>query len=213
MKELDRFPTPVLSDALDTQGINGGVHGPKPMTAGLRCVGPAFTVSFAPCDDAAPAPAADYIDEAPAGSVIVIDNGGITWCTVWGGILSAYAKRRDVRGTVIYGACRDVEEHGQVGYPVYALTSFMKSGKNRVRMRAMNIPVRIGETVVNPGDMICADDNGVIAIPAANVAATLKLAGEIDEMEKAVVESTLAGVTLAAARARHGYNRFALKRA
>jgi 4-hydroxy-4-methyl-2-oxoglutarate aldolase len=213
MNELERFPTPVLSDALDTQGINGGVLGPRPMTPGLRCIGPAFTVAFAPCDDSEPAPAADYIDEAPAGSVIVIDNGGITWCTVWGGILSAYAKRRNVLGTVIYGACRDVEEHGPIGYPVYALTGFMKSGKNRVRMRAMNVPVRIGETVVTPGDMICADDNGVISIPAANVAATLKLACEIEETEKAIVDATLSGATLAAARARYGYNRFAFRRA
>src|SRR6185369_9773290 len=98
--------TPCVSDALDKLGINGGCEGLRPVAPGLRCVGPAYTLKFEPVAEGQTAPAADYIDDVPPGSVIAIDNGGRTHCTVWGDILTLCALQKELAGTVIHGCCR-----------------------------------------------------------------------------------------------------------
>jgi len=208
---LAAFSSTVLSDALDSLGVNGGCGRITAITRGVRCIGHAFTVKFEPVAAGERAPAADYIDEVPEGSVIVLDNGGITYCTVWGDILSYCAHQRGVAGTVIHGLCRDSAASCQMNYPLFALGTYMKSGKNRVRMVAHSVPVMAGATTIQPGDWIFGDDDGVLAIPADVVGTVLEVAGRITEMEGLVRESVSGGMPLAEARKLHGYNLSALQ--
>jgi len=143
----------------------------------------------------------------------VIANAGRTYCTVWGDILTGLAITKGIAGTVIDGCCRDVDEISAMDYSVWSLGSYMKSGKNRVRMAAAQVPVELCGTRVWPGDLICADGAGVLVVPArraAEVAANAERIAEIETLIRAELDS---GMPLAQARLRHGYNRAALRAA
>lgn len=211
VEQARSFSVTALSDALDSLGFDGGLRGIRPLAPGMRCAGPAFTVRFEPVPPGQSAPAANYIDEVPPGSVVLLDNGGLTRCTVWGDILTAVALARGVAGTVVHGCCRDAAGIRALGYPLFSVSAFMKSGKNRVRMQAVQVPVQIGEALVRPGDLLVGDDDGVLAIPAEQLAATLEVARQVAEMEGRVLEAVKAGSTLAAARAANQYDRFSLR--
>jgi regulator of RNase E activity RraA len=166
-------------------------------------------VQFEPVAPGAFAAAADYIDEVPPGAVIVIDNAARP-CTVWGDILTAVARNRGITGTVINGFCRDIDAIQELDYPLWAVGAFMRTGKNRVRLRATQVPVVLGapgDTVtIRPGNLVCADGNGVVVVPCELAARTAELATEIAEMEHRVRADALSGIPLREARARHGYN-------
>jgi 4-hydroxy-4-methyl-2-oxoglutarate aldolase len=211
VQQLLKLSTTILSDSLDTLGVDGGCAGIRPLRPGLKCAGPAYTVRFEPVTPGEPAPAAAYIDDVPEGSIIVLDNDGRTTCTVWGDILTVCAQRRGVAGTVIHGACRDSGGIRELNYPLYSLTSYMKSGKNRVRMVARNVPVTVGKTVIHPGDLLLGDDDGVLAIPAALAERAIDTALRVEEMEGQVLREVKAGMSLQAARQAHGYDRYAFR--
>jgi regulator of RNase E activity RraA len=205
-----RHGTGAVSDALDLAGHNGGLLGLARQSGAGVVAGPAFTLRFEPVEPGTPAPAAEFIDTVPAGAVVVIANGGRTYCTVWGDILAEVALMRKVAGTVIDGCCRDLGEIRALGYSVWSLGSYMKSGKNRVRLAAAGEPVTVGGTVVAPGDLVCADDAGALAVPQALAATVAASVARVTEMEAAVRADIAAGVPLAQARRRHGYNQVAL---
>ena len=104
---LAGLPTAAISDALDKLGLPGSLHGIGPLRPGQRACGPAFTVRYEPVDDQH-GTVGDFLDDVPAGGVVVIDNDGRTDCTVWGGIMTQVAALTGVAGTVINGVCRDV---------------------------------------------------------------------------------------------------------
>jgi regulator of RNase E activity RraA/acyl carrier protein len=214
MMKLDSGPamfgTTTLSDALDTLGIDGGCQGIRAQFPGLGCFGPAYTVRFEPVASGERGPAADYIDDVPPNSVIVLDNGVRTFCTVWGDIITTCAVRRGIAGTVIHGSCRDIAGSRAHGYPLFAMGSFMKSGKNRVRMVARQVTVTVGATTIHPGDYVRADDDGVLAIPAGRLEEVLDVAGRVAAMEQRVLAAIATGSTLAEARRANGYDAFSL---
>lgn len=80
-KELD---TSSLTDALDKQGIDGGLLGIKAVVPGTRLCGQAFTVQYIPCGQTK-GTVGDFLDDVPTGHVVVIANEGRQYCTVWGG--------------------------------------------------------------------------------------------------------------------------------
>jgi regulator of RNase E activity RraA len=209
--DLDTLSATTISDALDTLGLDGGCPGIRALAPGLHCLGPAYTVRFEPVAPGELGPAADYVDEVPPGSVIVIDNDGRTFCTVWGDILTAAAMTRGVAGTVIHGCCRDSAGIRAQGYPLFAVGAFMKSGKNRVRMVARQVPVTIGPTKIMPGDLVKADDDGVLVIPAERANEVVMVAREVAAMEQRVVAAIAGGATIAEARRANGYDRFSLR--
>lgn len=203
--------TATVSDALDVLGIEGCVPGLRSMS-GRRAAGPAFTVLFEPVPDGAPAPAADYVDDVPAGAVVVLANGGRTDCTVWGGLLSAVAAQRGIAATVVDGACRDVDDTVEAGHQVWAVAAYMRSGKNRARMAAVQQPVVVGGVPVAPGDVVVADGNGVVVVPAARAADVAAAVERVAAVERAVLAAVQEGAGLADARARHGYHAVAVTR-
>lgn len=197
-----------LSDALDMAGLGGQVHPLRALVPGARCVGPAFTVRFEDADEPGAAPAANYLEDAPAGAVVVIDNRGRTDCTVWGGLLSAFARHRRIAGTVIWGACRDLTEIRALDYPMFALRSYMRTGKGRVRCAAVGGVVRLGDVEVAAGDWIVADDDGVVCVAAERWSAIAARAEEIAAAEDRILADIQAGISLEEARRRHHYDRF-----
>lgn len=204
-RELD---TASLSDALDSLGISGGLGGIAQRVPAARCVGLAYTVRYEPVAGASTGfrNAANYIDDVPANAVIVSANEGRTDCTVWGDILTTVALRRKVNGTVIDGAARDLDTVSRCGYPLFSRGVFMQSGKNRVQLQAVQVPVTVGGVIIHPGDLIAGDANGVVAIPAAHVDEVIRRARSVEHTERRIVDAVSQGHGLAEARRMHRYD-------
>lgn len=204
MERLAGLPTATVSDALDALGLRGSLFGIG-RTTGRAITGRAFTVRYEPVDDEG-GTVGDFLDEVTPGSVIVIDNSGRLDCTVWGGIMSRVAAARGVAGTVVHGVCRDVAASEEVGYSLWSAGRFMRTGKDRVRCAAVQMPLVIDGVNVDPGDYIHADADGVVAIPAAQIDGVLELAERIEDVEDRIVDLAVTGSTLTEARRELGYH-------
>lgn len=209
LEQLRRLDTASLSDALDSLGWNGGLEGIVPRVPDVALCGRAFTVEYRPPDESErkEARAADFIDLAGPDDVLVLANHGRTDCTVWGGILTAVAERRGIAGTVIDGACRDVDEILRREYPLFSKAVFMKTGKGRTRKHAHQVPVSVCGVEIHPGDYLRGDGNGVLVIPARLVAETVARACAVRDTEASILAAVKNGALLAEARARFAYHR------
>jgi 4-hydroxy-4-methyl-2-oxoglutarate aldolase len=200
-----------VSDALDRLGIPGGCHGISPVVTGAKAVGKAFTVSYVPCG-VDKGTVGDFLDDVAPGQVVVLDNAGRTYCTVWGDIMTFYSLKRGFAGTVIDGVCRDLPRILETGYPIFTRGRFMVTGKDRVEVAGVNVPVSVGNVQVRPNDIMLCDDSGVLVVPQKQAAEVLKVAEEIDEKEQRILEMLDKGMTLGEARAKMGYHNLQTKR-
>lgn len=121
------------------------------------------------------------LDFCRPGDVLVVDAGGDLNNAVVGGILSFYAASVGVAGLVIDGAIRDVAEIRERDFPVYA-RSVTHRGPYKDGPGEINVPVSVGGMVVNPGDIVVGDQDGLLAIPQID-------AGEVIEKARAVLEA------------------------
>lgn len=202
---LGSYPTSAISDALDRLSIAGQAMGIHPLDRGFRLAGRAFTAQYQPVD-AGGGTVGDYIDEVPAGSVVVLDNGGRTDATVWGDILTAVAHRRGLAGTVINGVCRDSSSALETGYPIFSRGNWMRTGKDRVAMVGTEGPVVLGRVRVTPGDIVVGDADGVVVVPASREEEVLAVTIEIEAAEDRIREAVASGTRLDEARRQIGYH-------
>lgn len=148
----------------------------------------------------------DFLDDVPAAAVVVIDNFARTDVTVWGGIMTQVATARGVGGTVINGVCRDVTTSMSQHYPLFSCGRFMRTGKDRVRLAAVQQPITIAGVPITPGDIICGDSDGVVVLPAPNASQIADIAEQIERVESDIVTAVRAGNTLRQARADFAYH-------
>ncbi|MHC0429374.1 RraA family protein [Streptomyces sp. O3] len=207
VERLAKLDTASISDALDSLGVTGVLPGIVARVPGARTAGLAHTVSYEPVDtaDGSFRNAADYLDEVPAGSVVVVDNGGSTQCTNWGSLLTTVARRRGIRGTVLHGSARDLTEIRDVAYPLYSTGVTMVSGKNRVQLAATGRDITVHGTTVRSGDVIVADDNGVLVVPAEHAAEVADRAERVERTEQSIAAAVTDGARLDETRRRYGY--------
>ncbi|MFL4435402.1 RraA family protein [Acinetobacter baumannii] len=198
--------TPGVSDAMDKLGIPGQCFGIMPLANySETIIGPAFTVQYVP--SAQPSGSVgDFIDDVAEGDVIVIDNDGRTDCTVWGDIMTQYAGIRKISATVIDGVCRDVSKALTDNYPVFSRGRFMRTGKDRVEVAAVNQPVSIGQTRVCARDIVIADASGVVVVPRHRAEEVAQVARKIENIEARIRTAISSGKTLEQAREELGYH-------
>ncbi|UXY19881.1 RraA family protein [Streptomyces cynarae] len=174
------IPTTTLADILGRgQVMDIGIRplwSPVPRTAG-----PAFTVRCAPGDNLMLHAA---IHRAGPGSVIVVESGDLDYALA-GGNVCAVARRRGVRGFVADGLIRDLAEVRAMGFPVFARGVIPVPGGKSV-VEPLNVEVRCGGVPVRADDLVVADEEGVVVVPAARTdevlaAARAKLAEEAAE--------------------------------
>lgn len=204
---LHALTTSAVSDALDRLRIVGHCHGLRAVTVDRPIAGPAFTVRFAPISPNSDATVGDYLDDVPAGHIIVLDNNGSTDATVWGDILSLAAIRRGVEGTLIDGVCRDSAAARELGYPIYARGTYMRTGKDRVQVADVNVPVACSTAQVGPGDLLLGDGDGVVVVPRGRAEEIVSLAESIEKSEDSIRQAVLGGRSLREARSEHDYFR------
>jgi regulator of RNase E activity RraA len=193
--------TASVSDALDSLGIHGQVLGITPLLShhSETIVGSAFTVKYVPVGIPA-GTVGDYIDEVKIGDIIVIDNNGCLNCTVWGDILTEYAKIKHIAGTVIDGACRDVKKAIVKHYPLFSAGRFMRTGKDRVEVESIQSTISIGGVRVSQNDIVMADANGVVIVPQKQALHVAQIAHKIEKTEKAIRKKIREGVSIKEAR-------------
>ena len=203
---FEGLDTPGVSDAMDKLGLPGHCFGVMPLDnyAGV-VVGPAFTVKYVAAS-MPPGSVGDFIDDVAAGDVLVIDNDGRTDCTVWGDIMTQYAGSRQIAATVIDGVCRDVSRALADRYPLFTRGRFMRTGKDRVQVEGVNVPVSIGKARVVARDIVVADANGVLVVPRARAQEVAALARKIEAAESQIRAQIEQGKTLGEARAAMGYH-------
>jgi len=205
LARLAELGTATISDALDRLGLPGSAHGIAPLQNGTRFAGPAYTVRYVPAGDPK-GTVGDFVDDVPEGGVVVIDNQGRTDATVWGDILTTYAHKHRIAATCIWGVCRDVRVALSTGYPLFSHGKFMRTGKDRVEVADVQVPVALGDVQVRPGDVVVGDDDGVVVIPAHRLEQVAALADDIGTTEDAIAEAVLEGMSISEARAKYGYH-------
>jgi 4-hydroxy-4-methyl-2-oxoglutarate aldolase len=201
--------TPQLSDALDAGGRRSQVmHGAiSPLTIGARAVGRAVTVQFAAVDQDVENPydaAIDFIDSIEPGSIVVIASEASQRTAFWGELFSAAAIGRGAVGVVCDSYVRDSGKVRALGFPTFAIGTRPIDFRARMEITASHRPVVCGGVLVNPGDLVLADDDGVVVVPADLEADTVMRANEKAEKETVVLDELLAGATLKSVWARYG---------
>jgi regulator of RNase E activity RraA len=187
-----------VSDALDALGLAPGQAGFLPVWGHPKIVGFAVTVQLEPY---VPGPSGAHIGTtAVAGAtstdVIVVANEGRTDVSCWGGLLSLGAMLKGVRGVVADGACRDVNEARELGFPVFAKGRIPATARGRLQQRSTGEPVPFGNGTVTPGDLIFADETGVVVVPRAAAEEVLEKAQAIAGREQAIASDLRSGVPL-----------------
>lgn len=205
IERFRKLDTTSVADAMDKLGAECSVYGVKPLQFGQRICGRAFTVHYSPCG-VVHGTVGDFLDEVRSDQVIVIDNDGRDDCTVWGGIMAQVAAMKNLEGTVIDGVCRDIPEILSCGYPVFSKGTYMRTGKDRVFVDAVNVPVKLSDIPVRPGDLILGDDSGIVVVPAEMEARVAEIAESIDAKEALILQYVREGMTLKDAREKTGYH-------
>lgn len=206
-RELD---TSSITDAMDSMGVEGALFGIHEIVSGTRICGQAFTVHYVPCG-IVKGTVGDFLDDVEAGDVVVIDNSGRENCTVWGDIMSQVANMKGIEGTLIDGVCRDVKVIREVKYPIFSKGRYMRTGKDRVEVDAVNVPVSISGIKVMPGDLIVADENGAVCVPVDIAEDVYEKAISIEEKEQKIIAAVKSGMSLKEARKQSGYHHFQSK--
>lgn len=178
-----------ISDAFHKKGIIMGLH--PYIKHGQRMVGRALTVQTANGDWAKPVEA---IDRAHPGDVLVVDVGGAPMA-VWGELASNSAMVMGVRGIVIDGAIRDIDDIEDLGFPAFARTAVPCAGEAK-GYGGIGIEITVGGQRVRTGDWIIGDESGLIVVPKEVAVETANRALDVHEHENRTREEIRRGSTL-----------------
>jgi 4-hydroxy-4-methyl-2-oxoglutarate aldolase len=200
--------TAVISDALDDMGIRD-----RAMREHLRPVCPesvfagwARTVLCMDLHYMHPEPYSleiEALDSVLPGEVVVVGTGESKRNAPWGELLSTAAKARGARGAIVDGLIRDVKKIHALAFPVFAAGMKPVDSRGRGIVVDYNVPVECGGVVVTPGDLIVADYDGVIAIPAGAVDEAIRKA-----TDKVARENSSRGELMRGAYLRDVYNKY-----
>jgi len=169
---LEQFRDVVTPHLSDNMSRACGVVGLRPYHSRGKLVGVALTVRTRPGDNLMIHKA---LDLAQPGDVLVVDGGGALGQALVGELMKAYAETRGVVGFVIDGAVRDVAAFRVGSFPCYARGETHR-GPYKEGPGEIHAPVTVGGSIVNPGDIVVGDEDGVVALPAAEAPAILAAA-------------------------------------
>ena len=193
---LEKLETTNIADALDALGYHFFVWGVMPMTEKQRNItGRAVTVQVtaAGATKSKGHMCVNAIEAAEEGDVLVIANGGKVDMNCWGGLLATASKMKGIAGTVIDGACRDLQDYDELDYQVYARGRVVATARGHLIEQSTNEMVRFGDAQVHPGDIVCADKSGVVFIPQDMLADTVTKAEELQKKEDDLCAELKAG--------------------
>ncbi|MFZ2389936.1 MAG: RraA family protein, partial [Polaromonas sp.] len=181
---LANVVTPHLSDNMHRLC---GVQGLQKFHKNKKLVGTAMTVKTRPGDNLLIYKALTMMQP---GHVLVVDGAGDPTNALVGELIMLYALQRGCAGFVIDGAVRDTAAFYLTDFPCYA-RSVSHRGPYKVGPGAINVPVTIGGQVISPGDVIVADEDGIVSFPQ-NAADALLAAARTSAGNEALVKHEIA---------------------
>ncbi len=206
LQALTGVTTATLTTILLKKGLrNVWIRGAFPLAPGTRRVaGRAFTVRFIPAREdlatpeswSSPKSTRAAIEAMPAGCVAVVDANGVTDAGFWGDILCARMKYRGVAGLVSDGAVRDVAGVLATELPVWSAGVAAPPSVAGLTFVDWQQPIGCGGVAVFPDDVIVADQDGAVVIPAALLDEVTTLAVEQEQLEGWVIQEIRDGAAL-----------------
>ncbi|HUG15435.1 MAG TPA: hypothetical protein VMM78_10490 [Thermomicrobiales bacterium] len=191
---VDRFRGLASANISDIQGKQNTFDArvkPAYLPMAHLC-GTAITVKARPGDNLLGTKA---IHMAQPGDVIVIAGGFDMNLSVWGGVMSAIARAKGIAGVVTDGLVRDVAETRQSGLPVFSI-GLTPVGPTKEGAGQINVPISCGGVIVNPGDIIVGDEDGVVVVRKDEAAAVLERTHARMELESAWFAQIARGETI-----------------
>lgn len=193
----------VVSDAMDR--ANTMDCGIVSRAAAKKVIGPAVTVKLRPGDIV---DCLDIFKVVQRGDVVVIDAFGEKTTSIWGGLMSGIARNAGAIGAVIDGSCRDTDEARMLDFPVYARWVGPRAAHTAATQRKtpieINVPIVCGGIAVHPGDLVVADEIGVVVVPQADLARVYARAKDQAEKEALARQDVLAGMGVDELLAKYG---------
>lgn len=202
--------TAILSDALDKVGLRHQVLQTRLpcVVPGTRILGRARTAEFVPTLEADPDhpydAAIDFIDSTRHGDLLVIATGESNASAFWGELFSAAALGRGAAGMITDGNVRDSDKISALGFGAFARSARPIDYRGRMVVASSQQPVRIGGVLVAPDDLVMADDDGAVIVPARVEHEVLAVASARIAGETKVLDDLLSGETLRAVWERYG---------
>jgi len=198
--------TGAVSDAMDNLGLFGAVPASTlvPTLPGKRLVGQAVTVRNVERSDGPTRAAAagkgrmgehEAYNQAEPGDVVVIE--GLTGISNMGGQSAALAHRSGCAGAIIDGSFRDPDSSRERGFPIWSRGVTPITGKWRLETAEINGRVRIAGVAVDAGDLVVADEAGIVFVPFAQAEVVIAEAEKIDRGDTKQKADIAAGVDLA----------------
>ncbi|MFP6753222.1 MAG: RraA family protein [Pirellulaceae bacterium] len=165
------FYSAVVSDALDALGYPR--QSPRvslaPLTTGSVLVGYCKTTFWEEMQGKDPSPyelELQAVDECQPDDVLIAAAAGSMRSGIWGELLSTAAGNRGCIGVIVDGAVRDVEKMTAMGFAVFARGTSVYDSQDRQRVSAIDVPVEIDGVRFSSGDLVIADRDGVVVVPA-----------------------------------------------
>lgn len=180
-ERLGKIHTGSLSDAMGSFGVPA--PGLRPITPGVKLLGPAYTVK---CYPGSILTVHKALLEAPPGAVLVVDDEGDTRGALWGEVMTHQAMRQGILGLVTDGPVRDTSEIATLGFPVFAGSITPRVGTNR-RVGLTQVPIALGGVPVHPDDVVVADADGVVILPRGEVAGVVERAEGIVQRDEGFI--------------------------
>jgi regulator of RNase E activity RraA len=203
---LEKTAVATISTVLRQKGFNRvALHGPRPLTEGQkRIAGPAYTMRFVPArEDITTAMAVNgptspraVMEKIPSGAIVVVDAMALRSAGVFGDIICARMQMRGVAGLVTDGAIRDLVGMKKLDWPIWADGTTSPPSPTEFFCADTEVPVACGGVTVFPGDIIVADDDGAIVIPAAMAGEIAAESYEKDRFEEWVYDQVKEGALL-----------------
>lgn len=188
VEKLRRVSFPTLGHYLEEGFADPGI---ARVAGGRRVVGRAITVRTTATDSTMLHHAAGLVEP---GDVVVIDTGGDVRHAPLGEVVASALAFRGAAGAIVDGSATDIDEIAGLDLPVYARGLSMLTTKlHDIDAGGLNVPVVVGGVVVNPGDVVLADANGVLFAPVQVLAALIDTALADDAEEPALVEELRVG--------------------
>ncbi len=172
--EAEKFAVADLHESMDTIPGRMALFSPaiRPLNAGLRIAGQAVTASLFPGDGLLGHKAVQLVRP---GQIMVVSNGGTGPQVMFAELVALAASQAGARGAIVESCIRDTDALRTMRYPVWSAgVHSARTGKSGPG--SVNVPIVCGGVLVNPGDIIVADDDGVICIPPAEMPQILERA-------------------------------------
>ncbi|KAJ9130518.1 RraA-like protein [Pleurostoma richardsiae] len=205
LQRLRAFTTCDIGDALvklkyPFGGFLDGITmwSPHRRAGSSSIMGPAVTVKMVEMSAShAPKPSVHFADCNEPGKIMYIQQPRGLYSACWGGLMTTRARHLGALGVVVDGRIRDIGEHREMEFPVFARDTSILGSNTFTRASEINVPLQVkGDLWVHPDDVLVGDQDGVVVVPPSLAEQVVALCQERAEMDQKTFEALLGGAAM-----------------